>query len=122
MMVKSLTSLLANILMEPTAVGRSGLGLSNFSGRPESLFASTLLTRSTIFEQRKGLSGLLGRTVNFNQKAYPVNPISYLKKHGISAVFRFILTHPDMDHMDGIKDFFEEFEPINFWDIHNNKK
>jgi len=36
----------------------------------------------------------------------PVNPIEYLRDRGISEVFRFILTHPEMDHMDGIKDFF----------------
>ena len=59
---------------------------------------------------------------NFNQKAYPVNPIEYLKEHNISSVFRFILTHPDMDHMDGIKDFFEVFNPANFYDTDNNKE
>lgn len=59
---------------------------------------------------------------NFQQKKHPVNPIEYLKKFNISSVFRFILTHPDMDHMDGIKDFFECFSPINFWDTDNNKE
>jgi len=56
---------------------------------------------------------------NYHQKRHPVNPILYLKEHGISSVFRFILTHPDMDHMDGIRPFFLEFEPINFWDTDN---
>lgn len=46
---------------------------------------------------------------NFQQKKHPVNPIEYLKKFGINSIFRFMLTHPDMDHMDGIKDLFEEF-------------
>jgi beta-lactamase superfamily II metal-dependent hydrolase len=58
---------------------------------------------------------------NFNQKAHPVNPIKYMQDHGVSSVFRFILTHPDMDHMDGIKDFFAAFNPINFWDTANTK-
>ena len=58
---------------------------------------------------------------NYNQKSYPDNPITYLKKFGFESVFRFILTHPDMDHMDGIKAFFETFSPINFWDTDNNK-
>ena len=50
---------------------------------------------------------------NFNQKKYPVNPIHYLKvDHNIQSVFRFILTHPDMDHLGGVKDFFEEFNPV----------
>ena len=58
---------------------------------------------------------------NFNQKAHPENPIDYLKELGVKQIFRYIQTHPDMDHMDGIKDLFEEFEVLNFWDIENDK-
>jgi len=58
---------------------------------------------------------------DFGQKDFPVNPIEYLKKRNIKNVFRFILTHPDMDHMDGIKEFFSHFSPANFWDTNNNK-
>lgn len=59
---------------------------------------------------------------NFNQKAHPVNPIAYLNDHSIKSIFRYIQTHPDMDHMDGIKCFFETFSPINFWDTDNKKE
>jgi beta-lactamase superfamily II metal-dependent hydrolase len=41
---------------------------------------------------------------------------------GISSVFRFISTHPDMDHLDGIKAFFRRFDPANFWDTDNTKE
>ena len=58
---------------------------------------------------------------NYNQAANPENPIQYLQKFGVNSVFRFILSHPDMDHMDGMKDFFEAFKPTNFWDTKNNK-
>lgn len=58
---------------------------------------------------------------DFKQKENPVNPITYLKERGLSDVFRFILTHPDMDHMDGIKAFFREFPPTNFWDTDNEE-
>ena len=58
---------------------------------------------------------------NHNQKNHPVNPIEYLQDFGIETVFRFILTHPDMDHMDGIKEFFDSFDVLNFWDTENNK-
>ncbi len=58
---------------------------------------------------------------NFQQKKYPVNPISYMRAHGFSSIFRYIQTHPDMDHMDGIKTIFYEFGPINFWDTDNTK-
>jgi len=59
---------------------------------------------------------------NFNQKKYPTNPISYMQKRGITSVFRFILTHPDMDHMDGIAAFFNTFSPTNFWDTDNTEE
>lgn len=59
---------------------------------------------------------------NFQQKKYPVNPIEYLNEFNINSVFRFVLTHPDMDHMDGIKDLFECFGPVNFYDTNNNKE
>ena len=47
---------------------------------------------------------------NHNQKDHPVNPIEYLKGRNVSTIFRFILTHPDMDHMDGIKTLFEHMK------------
>lgn len=64
-------------------------------------------------------SGVKG---NFNQKAHPENPVEYLKNLKVSSIFRYIQTHPDMDHMDGIKDLFDSFEVLNFWDIKNSKK
>lgn len=59
---------------------------------------------------------------NFQQKKHPVNPVDYLRKFNINSIFRFVLTHPDMDHMDGIKEFFECFRPDNFYDTDNNKE
>lgn len=59
---------------------------------------------------------------NFQQKKKPVNPIEYLHDRGITDIFRFFLTHPDMDHMGGIKDFFGTFNPSNFWDTDNTKE
>ncbi len=71
------------------------------------------------FEDRKYVGGILG---NFNQKKSPVNPIEYIESFNESSIFRFILTHPDMDHMDGIKDLFERFSPTNFWDTDNEEE
>ena len=59
---------------------------------------------------------------NFQQKKYAVNPISYLRERGINSVFRYVQTHPDMDHMDGIEAFFETFSPLNFWDTNNQEE
>jgi competence protein ComEC len=78
-----------------------------------------------IMAPKVSLRSLLGAPAplpgDFGQKNFPVNPIEYLKKHGVNDVFRFILTHPDMDHMDGIKEFFKQLSPANFWDSDNNK-
>jgi len=59
---------------------------------------------------------------NFRQKDEPVNPISYLKGLGIDSIFRFIGTHPDMDHLDGLKALFDEVSPTNFWDTDNDEE
>lgn len=99
-------------------VNQPALGLSNYYG---TLYRPAL-GLSSLFRTSGGLGLLEKPRANYNQKESPVNPISYLKKHNINSVFRFILTHPDMDHMDGLKDFFEEFQPINFWDINNDKE
>ena len=69
-------------------------------------------------EMFKGSSNTLG---NYNQKAHPTNPIEYFDVNGLQNIFRFILSHPDMDHMDGIERLFKEFNIANFWDTDNNK-
>ena len=63
-----------------------------------------------------------GVTGDFRQKKYPVNPVAYMHEHNISDIFRYIQTHPDMDHMDGIEFLFEVFSPVNFWDTDNQKE
>ncbi|KUO64811.1 MAG: hypothetical protein APF83_14145 [Lutibacter sp. BRH_c52] len=59
---------------------------------------------------------------DYKQKKDPDNPIHYLNQYGIKDIFRFIVTHPDMDHLDGINDFFDEFNIVNFWDTDNDKE
>jgi len=59
---------------------------------------------------------------NYNQKAYPTNPIKYLKEHNIRRIFRYIQTHPDMDHMDGLKNLSDSLSILNFWDTENTKE
>lgn len=56
-------------------------------------------------------------------KAELTNPIDYIvsgfKDRG--EIFRFILTHPDMDHMSGIKTIFDKIYVRNFWYVPENK-
>lgn len=59
--------------------------------------------------------------VDYKQKEHPENPIDYLTRLKISSIFRFIITHPDMDHLDGIKDFYSAFNVAHTWDTDNNK-
>lgn len=59
---------------------------------------------------------------NFQQKYHPENPVSYLKKIGVASIFRYIQTHPDMDHMDGLQYVYKHFGIFNFWDTANTKE
>ncbi len=63
-----------------------------------------------------------GAAGNFRQKMYPVNPVSYLRDLGVESIFRYVQTHPDMDHMDGIEALFNAFRPLNLWDTDNTKE
>lgn len=84
------------------------------NAKPPNVLVEKSIADMAILE--RGISG------NFQQKKYPVNPTSYLKDHDINSIFRYIQTHPDMDHMDGIKTLFDEFSPSNFWDTNNIKE
>jgi len=53
---------------------------------------------------------------DYRMRDNPTNPITYLSSRGISEIWRFILTHPDMDHMDGLGRLFSEKTVHNFWD------
>lgn len=67
-------------------------------------------------KSERGISG------NFQQKKFPVNPVSYIRDRSMSRIFRYVQTHPDMDHMDGIEALFNAFSPTNFWDTDNTKE
>ena len=60
--------------------------------------------------------------VDYKQKKNPDNPIQYLNGIGASSIFRFIVSHPDMDHLDGIRDLYEEFPVANTWDSANTRE
>jgi len=66
------------------------------------------------------LKSLLGKggdgSGNFRMTDYPTNPIPYAQGLGIKKIFRFILSHPDMDHMDGLDAVYRTFGITNFWD------
>jgi competence protein ComEC len=53
---------------------------------------------------------------DFRMRDYPTNPIAYARSIGITQIFRFILTHPDMDHMDGLNALLDQIGIEVFWD------
>ena len=53
---------------------------------------------------------------NFRMCEYPTNPLDYVeKKVGRTDIWRFILSHPDMDHLDGFNALLDRFSVSNFW-------
>lgn len=50
------------------------------------------------------------------------DPVSYfLSKFKDQSLFRFILTHPDMDHLSGLNEFAKKVSIGNFWDTNHNR-
>lgn len=50
------------------------------------------------------------------------DPIGYLEtNYPNESIFRFVLTHPDMDHLSGLNELNQKREIVNFWDTENNK-
>lgn len=47
------------------------------------------------------------------------NPIAHLSR--ASSIFRYVQTHPDMDHMDGLDALRRKLTITNFWDTRNTK-
>lgn len=64
----------------------------------------------------------LGREFKFQSRSHPVNPFDYLERQNIAAIDRFILSHPHIDHMTGIKTLFEKYHPRTFWDTDNTRQ
>jgi len=73
-------------------------------------------------EEMRNRTNVPSNKIDYGQKRNPDNPIVYLKENiGVENIFRFIISHPDMDHIDGIRDLYTEFPIINTWDSVNNK-
>lgn len=50
------------------------------------------------------------------------DPIEFLNEnYPNQSIFRFILTHPDMDHFSGLNELNQARTIVNFWDTQNNK-
>lgn len=48
------------------------------------------------------------------------DPIEYINNLNYSSIFRFIQTHPHMDHLTGLNALFSEIDVLNIWCNENN--
>ena len=65
-----------------------------------------------------------GRSWDDYYESLLVDPLEYFREHiSDPSVFRYVQTHPDMDHMSGLHRFFwqEKVPLLNFWDIDHTK-
>ena len=61
-------------------------------------------------------------TARDDAKREVTDPIDFLRTHYPNRqLFRFILTHPDLDHMRGLKRLHETIGFANFWDVAHTK-
>src|SRR5690606_30242447 len=67
-------------------------------------------------EEDRTLKMYMERQRNFRRADYPTNPLDYIERLGERSIFRFITTHPDMDHLDGLNPLANKFPILNFWD------
>ncbi len=89
---------------------------------PEHSKELALWEKLLLQQEAQVLAEKTGARKNYGQKANPENPIAYMSKLGITSIFRLAITHPDMDHMDGLTDLFQYSTPINYYDTANIKE
>ena len=53
---------------------------------------------------------------NFQMCGKATNPIDYIQGLTDGDVWRFVLSHPDMDHLDGFNALLNRFRVLHFWD------
>jgi hypothetical protein len=78
-------------------------------------------TKGELLAEVRKSYGALARLIETQKVAQEqeklTDPFAFLEKHfGRNAdIFRLIITHPDMDHMTGIKRLVSERDILNFW-------
>jgi competence protein ComEC len=91
--------------------------IQHASGRVSMIDICDGNTEESLLEKLAAASEVGRRTGgNFGMCEHPTNPIEYAKGLGVTRVFRFVLSHPDMDHMDGFDALLNRVGISNFWD------
>lgn len=89
----------------------------------------------TALAEKKGMSTFAFRQVRLIEgklrswedyyRSFLVDPAEYFAEHFPGrSIFRYIQTHPDMDHMSGLHRFFwqDRIGVANFWDVAHSKQ
>jgi competence protein ComEC len=109
--------------LDPTTAQELRLGVG---GR---IASSSIPTFSFMSDPQKLVSGVrmtaLRETVaRLDKGCYnaPTNPIEFMKTQNYKSIFRYIQTHPDLDHMRGLIALRDAgYEITNFWDTEHDK-
>ena len=86
------------------------------------------ISAGNIERQQRGVTGAVAKSSltmakgNYRMCQYPTNPLDYLTRMRINKIWRFILSHPDMDHLDGFNALLDGFSVLHFWDTGAKKK
>jgi beta-lactamase superfamily II metal-dependent hydrolase len=116
-----------NTRQEIAADNSRGLGLGGGVSNPLSAAADLGLRGGGISNPLSAAAdlGLLGgvAAADAAAKSELTDPIEFLRKNYPGRqLFRFILTHPDLDHMRGLKRLRETVGFANFWDVRHAKE
>jgi competence protein ComEC len=72
----------------------------------------------------RAAGGLVTKSWEDYYRSLLVDPVDYYREHfDGQSIFRYIQTHPDLDHMSGLFRFFwqEKISLVNFWDTAHTK-
>lgn len=93
----------------------TGIDICNGNLESRQQAAAVEIRATTLLDERYGGG-------NYGMCKRPSNPINYIKTFGLGKLFRFILSHPDMDHMDGLANLYKEVGFVNFWDTGSRRE
>ncbi|WP_146174640.1 ComEC/Rec2 family competence protein [Umezawaea tangerina] len=101
------------------------IDINNSTSLPEEDIAALAENKGlSTFAFKHGV-GFQSRSWEEYYKSLLVDPFEYYKENfNGKSVFRYIQTHPDMDHLSGLHRFFwqEKVPLINFWDVDHEKE
>jgi len=68
-------------------------------------------------------AGVINSSVLLEKAGYDIqlqDPLEYLKNNNITSIFRYISTHPHIDHLSGFHDLITNLNIYNLWIIKNS--